>query len=76
MSIQSEDTNGAVVIQDMVVALHFDPVGEAFECGLYSAVLAGIAALSIIPELSFIGGGGAGSLGRFGVTLACDAPSW
>lgn len=73
MSIQSEDTNGAVVIQDMVVALHFDPVGEAFECSLYSAVLSGIA---IIPELSFIGGGGVGSLGRFGNTLACDAPSW
>ncbi|KAK4495930.1 hypothetical protein PRZ48_013198 [Zasmidium cellare] len=76
VSIQSNETDGKVLVQDMVVALHFDPVGEAFECAIYSAVLSGIAALAVIPELGFIGGGGAGSLGRFGVTLGCDAPSW
>jgi len=71
-SRQTEDTNGAVEVQNLEVQLTLEATHEALSCGDAGIVLSGLAALgAVIPGMGWMSFGVVGSVARFGLGVAC-----
>ena len=76
-SRQTNDTNGAVEVQNLEVTLALDAAHDGLTCGDAGLVLSGLAALgAVIPGFGWLGLGAVGSVSRFGLSMGCGASSW